>query len=132
MKARFFSSNRDEAILTIDFAKLLSDQPHPLIGKEVILRYAERRALSKAPGRREPLLDAMMGSGKPPGWHLDRPARNSAHRGVIESDPSAGIGGFGGARVYLPLKNRGATPCRPSRTTASFLSGNSASLLTWQ
>src|SRR5271155_4610305 len=41
----FFSGGTaDEAILQIEFAKELSEQPSSLIGKELVLRYAERQA----------------------------------------------------------------------------------------
>src|SRR3977135_1692734 len=67
MKGAFFSSpTAEEAILQIEFAKVLSDQPPSLIGKELTLRYAERGALSKDADD-EALLDSMMGGGKPGG-----------------------------------------------------------------
>src|ERR1700676_2856575 len=50
MQGNFFSSpTADEAILQIEFAKDLSGNPPSLIGKELILRYAERQALTPAP-----------------------------------------------------------------------------------
>jgi len=128
MKGAFFSSpTADEAILQIDFAKLLSDQPPSLIGKEVILRYAERGALSKAAADDdEALLDAMMGSGKPGGISIVPREKTLRIVGVIESDPSAGIGGFGGARVYLPLKTAEQLHVAQPDDLQAFLSGNSA------
>src|SRR5580658_8539827 len=46
MKGNFFSNtDADEAILQIEFAKDLSSQPDSLIGKNLVLRYAERQAL---------------------------------------------------------------------------------------
>ena len=48
MTGAFFSSpTAEEAILQIEFAKVLSDQPSSLVGKELTLRYAERSALPK-------------------------------------------------------------------------------------
>jgi putative ABC transport system permease protein len=127
MKGAFFSSpTADEAILQIEFAKLLSDQPPSLIGKELTLRYAERAALSKAADDDEALLDSMMGSGKPGGISIVPRERTLRVVGVIESDPSAGIGGFGGARVYLPLKTAEQLHVAQPDDVQAFLSGNSA------
>jgi putative ABC transport system permease protein len=127
MKGAFFSSpTADEAILQIDFAKLLSDQPPSLIGKDLTLRFAERAALSKAADDDEALLDAMMGSGKPGGISIVPRERNVRIVGITESDPSAGIGGFGGARVYLPLKAAEQLHVAQPDDLQAFLSGNSA------
>jgi len=127
MKGAFFSSpTANEAILQIDFAKVLSDQPPSLIGKELTLRYAERAALSKAADNDEALLDTMMGSGKPGGISIVPRERNVRIVGITESDPSAGIGGFGGARVYLPLKTAEQLHVAQPDDLQAFLSGNSA------
>ena len=127
MKGAFFSSpTADEAILQIDFAKLLSDQPPSLIGKELTLRYAERAALSKTADDDEALLDSMMGSGKPGGISIVPREKTLRIVGVIESDPSAGIGGFGGARIYLPLKTAEQLHVAQPDDLQAFLSGNSA------
>jgi putative ABC transport system permease protein len=127
MKGTFFSSpTAVEVILQIDFAKLLSDQPPSLIGNELTLRYAERAALSKAAEDDEALLDSMMGSGKPGGISIVPREKALRIVGVIESDPSAGIGGFGGARVYLPLKTAEQLHVAQPDDLQAFLSGNSA------
>src|SRR5207253_6928201 len=57
--AYFSSPTADEAILQIEFAKVLTGQPPSLIGKDLALRYAERGALSKDADD-EALLDRMM------------------------------------------------------------------------
>jgi putative ABC transport system permease protein len=122
----FFSSpSAEEAILQIDFAKVLAEQPASLVGKELILRYAERAALSKNADD-EDLLDSMMGSGKPGGISIVPREKKLRIVGVIESDPSAGIGGFGGARVYLPLKTAEQLHVAQPDDLQAFLSGNSA------
>lgn len=126
MKGAFFSSpTADEAILQIDFAKLLSDQPPALIGKELTLRYAERNALSKAADDDEALLGAVMGSSKPGGISIVPREKNVRIVGVIESDPSAGVGGFGGARVYLPLRTAEQLHVAQPDDLQAFLAGNS-------
>ena len=121
----FFSSpTADEAILQIEFAKVLADQPASLVGKDIILRYAERAPLAKDASD-EDLLDSMMGSGKPGGISIVPRERKLRIVGVIESDPSAGIGGFGGARVYLPLKTAEQLHVAQPDDMQAFLSGNS-------
>jgi putative ABC transport system permease protein len=125
MSGAFFSSSTaDEAILQIEFAKLLADQPSSLVGKDLILRYAERAALSKNVDD-EDLLDAMMGKGTPGGISVVPREKRLRIVGVIESDPSAGIGGFGGARVYLPLKTAEQLHVAQPDDMQALLSGNS-------
>ena len=125
MTGAFFSSpSAEEAILQIDFAKLLTDQPSSLIGKDLILRYAERAALPKNASD-EDLLDSMIGSGTPGGITIAPREKRLRIVGVIESDPSAGIGGFGGARVYLPLKTAEQLHVAQPDDLQVFVSGNS-------
>ena len=128
--AYFSSPTAEEAILQIEFAKLLTDQQPSLIGKDLTLRYAERAALSKYTDD-EALLDAMMGSGKPggisPGGISIVPREKTLRIvGITESDPSAGIGGFGGARIYLPLKTAEQLHVAQPDDLQAFLSGNPA------
>ena len=126
MTGTFFSSpTADEAILQIEFAKVLADQPATLVGKDFILRYAERAPLPKDASD-EDLLDSMMGSGKPGGISIVPREKKLRIVGVIESDPSAGIGGFGGARVYLPLKTAEQLHVAQPDDLQAFVSGNSA------
>jgi putative ABC transport system permease protein len=122
----FFSSpTAEEAILQIEFAKALTDQPPSLVGKGLILRYAERASLPQNASD-EDLLDSMMGSGKAGGISIVPREKRFRIVGVIESDPSAGIGGFGGARVYLPLKTAEQLHVAQPDDMQAFLSGNSA------
>jgi putative ABC transport system permease protein len=126
MTGAFFSSpTAEEAILQIEFAKLLTDQPASLVGKDLILRYAERAAFSKNMDD-EDLLDSMMGTGTPGGISIVPREKKLHIVGVIESDPSAGIGGFGGARVYLPLKTAEQLHVAQPDDMQALLSGNSA------
>jgi putative ABC transport system permease protein len=125
MTGAFFSSpTAEEAILQIDFAKLLADQPSSLVGKDLILRYAERAALPKNASD-EDLLDSMMGSGTPGGISIVPREKRLRIVGVIESDPSAGIGGFGGARVYLPLQTAEQLHVAQPDDLQAFVAGNS-------
>lgn len=102
MKGSFFSSPQaPEAILQTDFAKELNSTPDALLGKELTLRYAERSA-SPSSGAGASMLDAVAGA---LGGGISVAPKEKAFRvvGIIESDPSAGIGSFGGGRVFIPL-----------------------------
>jgi putative ABC transport system permease protein len=123
--AYFSSPTANEAILQIEFAKVLSDQPQSLVGKDLTLRYAERAGLPKNADD-EDILESMMGSGTPGGISIVPREKTLRIVGVIESDPSAGIGGFGGARVYLPLKTAEQLHVAQPDDLQAFLSGNSA------
>src|SRR5205807_8752909 len=51
MQGSFYSSpNADETILQAEFDKELNPQTASLIGKDLILRYAERQSLAAQPG----------------------------------------------------------------------------------
>jgi putative ABC transport system permease protein len=103
MKGRFFSSpETNEVILQKDFAGELSTTPESLIGKDLVLRYAER-APSPAADSNAGLLNALTGAGLGSGISVVPHEQKFRIIGIIESDPSAGIGGFGGARLFLPL-----------------------------
>jgi len=101
MKGSFFSSAQaQEVILQRDFAKELSTAPDSLVGKELTLRYAERTS-SPSGDASASILGVMAGlSGGISVAPREKPFRIA---GIIDSDPSAGIGGFGGARVFLPI-----------------------------
>ena len=94
------------------------------MGKDLILRYAERAPLPKDASD-EDLLDSMMATGKPGGISIVPREKKFHIVGVTESDPSAGIGGFGGARVYLPLKTAEQLHVAQPDDLQGFVSGNS-------
>src|SRR5260370_11174585 len=91
--AYFSSPTANEAILQVEFAKVLSDQPPSLVGKDLTLRYAERAALSKDAESDDSLLDSVMGSGAPGGISIVPRDKTLRILGVTDSDPSAGIDG---------------------------------------
>lgn len=94
MQGHFFSSpNADEAILQVEFAKELNPQTSSLIGKDLILRYAERQSLATQGG------DAA-GSG---GFSVVPKERHFHIIGVVETEPASGFGGFGSGRLLIPL-----------------------------
>jgi len=95
MKGHFFSSPAaDEAILQIEFAKELSENTDSLIGQDLLLRYAERQALQGNSG----------GSAEPSGGFSVVPKELRLKIiGVVETEPAAGYGGYGNARLLIPL-----------------------------
>jgi putative ABC transport system permease protein len=125
MTGTYFSSpTAEEAILQIEFAKELSDQPASLVGKDLILRYAERAAKRTQTEEDEALLDAM--SGTAPGA-LSIATREKKLRivGIIETDPSAGFGGFGGGRLLIPLQTAEQLHVAQPTDLQAMMSGDS-------
>jgi putative ABC transport system permease protein len=95
MQGGFFSSpNADEAILQIEFAKELNPQSKDLIGKDLVLRYAERQALASESG------GAAQNSG---GFSVVPKEKHLRIIGVVETEPASGFGGFGSGRLLIPL-----------------------------
>lgn len=95
MQGNFFSSqNADEAILQVEFAKELNPQTSQLIGKELILRYAERQSLPSESG------DASQIGG---GFSVVPKEKHLRIIGVVETEPASGFGGFGSGRLLIPL-----------------------------
>jgi len=123
--AYFSSPTADEAILQIEFAKELADQPATLVGKDLVLRYAERAALSKNTAGNSSLLDSLMGAANP-GISIVPREKTLRIVGIIESDPSAGIGGFGGGRVFLPLETAERLHVAQPGDLQTFLNGDAA------
>jgi putative ABC transport system permease protein len=100
----FSSPTADEAILQSDFAKELSPQTATLVGKEITLRYAERRSVSPDEIAKEKDIDTQLDEMMSGGISIVSREKKLRIAGVIDSDPSAGIGGFGGGRVFVPIK----------------------------
>ncbi len=99
----FFSgTNADEAILQIEFAKELSEQPASLIGKELVLRYAERQALATPPGASNAANSE--GDGSAGGFSIVPREMKLRIVGVVDGEPAAGFGGLGSGRVLIPLQ----------------------------
>jgi len=95
MQGSFFSSpNADEAILQAEFAKELNPQTSSLIGKDLILRYAERQSLAAQTG------DA---AANPGGFSVVPKEKHFRIIGVVETEPASGFGGFGSGRLLIPL-----------------------------
>jgi len=95
MQGSFFSSDHaDEAVLQSEFAKDLNPQTVSLIGKELIVRYAERQALPASAD----------GSGsKDGGFSVVPREKRLKIVGVVDTEPASGFGGFGSGRLLIPL-----------------------------
>jgi putative ABC transport system permease protein len=115
----FFSGEKaDEAILQIEFARDLAGQPTgqaanrderaagelapTLIGKELVLRYAEREALS-ASSEANGTPSGNSDSGASGGFSVVPRERKLRIIGIVESEPASGFGGLGSGRVLIPL-----------------------------
>jgi putative ABC transport system permease protein len=99
MQGSFFSSaTANEAILQIEFAKDLSDKPASLIGQDLVLRYAERQAL--------PADNSGATTADPAGGGFSVVPRELRLKivGVVETEPAQGYGGYGNARLLMPLQ----------------------------
>ncbi|HTB94359.1 MAG TPA: FtsX-like permease family protein [Candidatus Sulfotelmatobacter sp.] len=102
MQGRFFSSaSADEAILQIEFAKELSDQASSLIGQDLILRYAERQALPSSTTSTDTSAAQPDASGG--GFSVVPKELRLKIVGIVETEPAAGYGGYGNARLLIPL-----------------------------
>jgi putative ABC transport system permease protein len=104
IQGSFFSgSHADEAILQIEFAKDLSEQTAKLIGKDLVVRYAERQALA-------PQSEAGNGGGASRmdggagGFSIVPREKKLRIVGIVETEPAAGFGGFGSGRLLIPLE----------------------------
>ena len=100
MQGNFFSSSgADEAILQIEFAKELSENPSSLIGRDLTLRYAERQPIPATAS------DAAANSGDSSGGFSVVPKEQHLKIiGIVETEPAAGYGGIGNARLLMPLQ----------------------------
>jgi putative ABC transport system permease protein len=100
MTGSFFSSSAaSEAILQIEFAKDLSTNPSSLVGQDLVLRYAERQALPAATD------NAASNSGDPTGGGFSVVPKELRLKivGIVETEPAQGFGGYGNARLLMPL-----------------------------
>jgi ABC-type antimicrobial peptide transport system permease subunit len=104
INGNFFSGgNADEAILQSEFAKDLSEQPSSLIGKDLVLRYAERQALgaqTSGASNSPETENSESGSG---GFSVVPREKNLRIVGIVDTEPAAGFGGIGSGRVLIPL-----------------------------
>jgi putative ABC transport system permease protein len=104
INGNFFSGgNADEAILQSEFAKDLSEQPSSLIGKDLVLRYAERQALGTQPAGASSSSGTENGDSGSGGFSVVPREKNLRIVGIVDTEPAAGFGGIGSGRVLIPL-----------------------------
>jgi putative ABC transport system permease protein len=104
IQGSFFSGpNADEAILQIEFAKDLSEQTATLIGKDLVVRYAERQALASQNGAGNGSGASRM-DGDAGGFSIVPREKKLRIVGIVETEPAAGFGGFGSGRLLIPLE----------------------------
>jgi putative ABC transport system permease protein len=116
MKGSFFSGpEANEAILQIEFARDLSRQTDSLIGKELVLRYAEKEplppdvsaesAINRPAMNRAAANDSAAVEGPASGGFSLVPREMKLRIiGVVETEPATGFGGFGRGRLLIPLQ----------------------------
>jgi len=103
IQGSFFSGpNADEAILQIEFAKDLSEQTSTLIGRDLVVRYAERQALAPQGGTGNSNGEASDGADG--GFSIVPREKKLRIVGIVETEPAAGFGGFGSGRLLIPLE----------------------------
>jgi putative ABC transport system permease protein len=107
MKGTFFSgANADEAILQVELARDLSKQPETLIGKEVVLRYAERQMIPAEPADGAATNGGTTDGdeGMSTGFSMIPREKKLRIIGIVETEPAAGFGGMGRGRLLIPLQ----------------------------
>jgi len=111
MKGSFFSgANADEAILQVELAKDLSKQPDSLLGKDVVLRYAERQTIPAEPAltgkgiKESKTGSGADGDGLSAGFSMVSREVKLRIIGIVETEPAAGFGGMGRGRLLIPLQ----------------------------
>ncbi len=107
MTGKFFSGpGADEAILQIEFARQLSPQPSTLLGKDLVLRYAERQSLSADPEAADSSANSRNTgeSALSSGFSVVPREEKLRIVGIVETEPASGFGGVGRGRVLIPLQ----------------------------
>ncbi len=106
MTGKFFSSpEASEVILESDFAKEFSPDPKSLVGKDLVLQYAERggtRNQQENSAQRNDEEASAAGELIASGFSITRREKTLRIVGITEHEPTLGFGGMGRARVYVP------------------------------
>jgi putative ABC transport system permease protein len=127
MQGSFFSSPAaNEAILQIEFAKDLSDRPASLVGQELTLRYAERQAIPAAGGDSTPGSQEFAG-----GFSVVPKELQLKIIGVVETEPAAGYGGYGNARLLMPLETASTLRAAQVNDLRDIVRGTTANKITF-
>ncbi len=133
VQGSFFSGPEvEEAILAQEFAKELNPVPASLLGKEIVVRYAERQPLAGGDGVAAGNEDAE-DTDDPFGFTVVRRDQKLRIVGIVEREPYGGVRAVSGARVFLPTglaeklnvlqfsDLRGATRSSKERTYVSLV-----------
>jgi putative ABC transport system permease protein len=127
MQGNFFSGpGANEAILQIEFAKDLSDKPASLVGQELILRYAERQTIPSAGS------DSASDTNGPSGGFSVVPKELRLKIvGIVETEPAAGYGGYGNARLLIPLETASTLRAAQVNDLRDIVRGSTSNKLTY-
>jgi putative ABC transport system permease protein len=99
MAGRFFSSpTAEEAILESDFAKEFAPDPKSLIGKDVVLQYAERGSSPQKGTDEGSTVGELIASG----FSVARREKTLRVVGIVEREPTLGFGAMSRGRVFVP------------------------------
>jgi putative ABC transport system permease protein len=100
-------------ILESDFAKELAPDPKALVGKEIVLQYAERGGSPQQKGSAAPPSNSgdesnTVGELIASGFSVNRREKALRVVGIVEREPGAGFGAMARGRVFVPtaLANR--------------------------
>jgi len=96
MQGQYFSSpDAKEAIVAQEFAKTLEKDPKELLGKEIVLRYAERRNPNQG-GQQDPSDEFS--------FSVIRKEQALKVVGIIDQEPFGGMRMISRARLFLPTQ----------------------------
>jgi len=97
MKGRFFSSpHAQEAIVPIDFAKDLNQKdPNSVVGRDLVLRYAERQPLAAS-------SSSQAGMSNSSGFSVVHKEQKVKIVGIVDQEPFGGMRSISWARVFIP------------------------------
>lgn len=127
MQGSFFSSpTANEAILQIEFAKDLSDKPASLVGQNLTLRYAERQAIPAA-GTDSGADGAEAGGG----FSVVPKELQLKIIGIVETEPAAGYGGYGNARLLMPLETASTLRAAQVNDLRDIVRGSASNAVTY-
>lgn len=92
----------EEAILALEFAKELNPQPASLIGKDIVVRYAERQPLAGGDGAAAEDSKSGDDADDPFGFTVVRRDRTLRIVGIVEREPFGGVRAVSSARIFMP------------------------------
>ena len=104
VQGSFFSGDAAyETILQSEFAKELNPQTSALIGKDLVLRYAERQSIPPNPADSK-VTSADNSESLPGGFSVVPKEMRLRIVGVVDTEPASGFGGYGNGRLLIPLQ----------------------------